>query len=110
VHLRRIGKVASVDFANKWSDCCMVRESVDSKWVASSGERAVEVGMRRSGYPEQGVVKSGLSILSDEVMRGVCTINECRGLLVLESAVSSSRLSSSFDTDGLPESRKGALE
>jgi hypothetical protein len=28
-------------------------------------------------------------------------------LSVLESAVSSSRLSSSFDTDGLPESWKG---
>jgi hypothetical protein len=55
-------------------------------------------------------VKSGLSILSDEVMRGVCMINECRGLSVLELAVSSSHLSSSFDTNGLPESWKGALE
>jgi hypothetical protein len=73
VHLTRIGKVASVDFANKWSDCCMVCKSIDSKWVASSGERAVEVSMRRSGYPEQSVVKSGLLILSDEVMRGGCT-------------------------------------
>jgi hypothetical protein len=110
VHLTRIGKVVLVDFANNWSDCCIMCESVDSKQVASSGERAVEVGMRRSGYPEQSVVKSGLSILLDVVMRGGCKINEHRGLLVLELAVSSSCLSSSFNTAGLSESWKSALE
>lgn len=131
MHLTKIGKVVLVDFAKNWSDefgrissakwfaslakmilpdCCIVRESVDSKRVASGGECGVEIDVNISGCCERSVVKSSWSILLDAVTRGGCAINEQRGLRVLESAVSSSRLSTGFDADGLSESWKSALE